>query len=289
MKARITKDVLDRSINTLLGIIHGISIDGLINNTEAVFLDNWLAEHTYLIDKHPFTELFPLISDAVNKQALDEELKLDIVWLCEKLTSKEFYSEITAGIQKLHAIIGAIASDDLITHDELMGLRRWLEEHDYLKTVWPYDEIDSLVTNVLSDQVVTASEAELLNRYFSDFTSLLDDNTITNPPVLSGTTLAGLCATCPNIEFKGKVFTFTGESAKFSRSELAEIIIGLGGEFNPNVTKKTNFLVVGASGSTEWAYSCYGRKVEKAVELRKMGLPIVIVHENDLHDAIADI
>lgn len=32
----------------------------------------------------------------------------------------------------------------------------------------------------------------------------------------------------------------------------------------------------------------YGRKVERAVELRKNGHSIVIVHENDIHDAVAD-
>lgn len=30
-----------------------------------------------------------------------------------------------------------------------------------------------------------------------------------------------------------------------------------------------------------WAFSCYGRKVEKAVQLRKDGSQVIIVHEND--------
>jgi len=54
------------------------------------------------------------------------------------------------------------------------------------------------------------------------------------------------------------------------------------------VTRRVNYLVVGADGNPCWAYACYGRKVEKTVALRKKGSAILIVHENDVHDAIAD-
>lgn len=54
-------------------------------------------------------------------------------------------------------------------------------------------------------------------------------------------------------------------------------------------SKKVNYLVVGGEGNPCWAYACYGRKVEKAVELRRQGHPIVIVHENDFHDAVLDL
>ncbi len=49
-----------------------------------------------------------------------------------------------------------------------------------------------------------------------------------------------------------------------------------------------NHLVVGGDGNPCCSYACYGRKVEKAIELRKTGAEIVIVHEFDLHDAIED-
>jgi hypothetical protein len=62
----------------------------------------------------------------------------------------------------------------------------------------------------------------------------------------------------------------------------------LGGDVLNGVNAKLNYLVIGADGNPCWAYACYGRKVEKAVELRKKGKRIVIVHENDFHDALAD-
>ena len=41
---------LEKSINSLLGIIEGISVDSLINRTEVEFSNLWIAEHKELPD-----------------------------------------------------------------------------------------------------------------------------------------------------------------------------------------------------------------------------------------------
>ncbi len=63
----------------------------------------------------------------------------------------------------------------------------------------------------------------------------------------------------------------------------------LGGEVTTSVTKQVRYLIIGTDGNPCWAYACYGRKVEKAVELRKQGIRILIIPENDFHDAVADV
>jgi NAD-dependent DNA ligase len=83
-------------------------------------------------------------------------------------------------------------------------------------------------------------------------------------------------------------FCFTGESAKFTREQLFETVKRLGGTVVTALSGKVDFLVVGAEGNPCWAFACYGRKIEKAMELRKAGMRIVLVHENDFHDAVAD-
>lgn len=42
------------------------------------------------------------------------------------------------------------------------------------------------------------------------------------------------------------------------------------GIFNKNINQKTDYLLVGNDGKPYLEFSCYGRKVEKAIELRKM-------------------
>lgn len=49
-----------------------------------------------------------------------------------------------------------------------------------------------------------------------------------------------------------------------------------------------DFLVVGADGNPCWAFACYGRKVEMAIDYRKQGCKLLIVHENDFWDAARD-
>lgn len=279
---------LEKSVNSLFGIIEGISIDGAINSSEYGFLRLWLSEHAELQDRHPFNELVPVVQAAMADGVLTQEEREDIIWLCERLRSAEYYDKTTADLQRLHAILGGIVADGHISEEELRGLSSWLEDHDHLRTCWPYDEIGSLITAVLADKKIDEHEHKMLKDFFSEFIAVLDGRTIVSPSISEGATLVGLCAVCPEIEFDGSKFCFTGASTRYTRSQLVETVSRLGGEVVPSMSAKVSYLVIGAEGNPCWAYACYGRKVEKAVELRKSGVRLLIVHENDFHDAVAD-
>ena len=279
---------IDKSINSLLGIIEGIAIDSEINPSEINFLHLWLEDKLELRDRHPFNELIPVIEQALADRVLTDDEKNDIVWLCERLTSNEFYNQVTADIQRLHAVVGGIVADARISERELRGLSDWIDDHEHLRGCWPYDEIGSLVTTVLADKIIDEQEHEILFQYFSEFVSLLDSKTITAAPISEGKSVVGLCAVCPEIEFIDRTFAFTGASARYPRRKLAETVSELGGHMAPGPGKKVDYLVIGADGNPCWTFACYGRKVEKAVELRKSGVRIMIIHESDFHDAVLD-
>lgn len=279
---------IEKSINSLLGIIEGITIDKSINASEVSFLNLWLREHEDLCNHHPYTELNPVVQAAINDGILTTEERDDIVWLCEKLRSTEFFDKTTADLQRLHAILGGIISDGKISEAELHGLSSWLQDHEHLRTCWPYDEVDSLITVVLRDKKIDDEEHALLKAFFSEFTALLDDRTITSPVISENGNVIGLCAVCPEIEFAGSKFCFTGASSKYTRATLTSTVERLGGAVTPTLNKQVRYLIIGADGNPCWAYACYGRKVEKAIELRKQGVRVLIIHENDFHDAVAD-
>ena len=109
------------------------------------------------------------------------------------------------------------------------------------------------------------------------------------PTLLEGGTVVGLCAVCPEIEFQEKFFCITGASYKYRRSDFKRVLENLGAKVVNNVSQKLDYLVIGANGNPCWAYACYGRKVEAAVTLRREGSRLLLVHENDLHDAIVDL
>lgn len=282
------KSRVDKSINSLLGLVEGIAIDRVINPTEISFLQLWLDDHADVQNIHPYNELIPVINDALSDGVLSQEEYEDIVWLCQKLRSTEYFDQTTADLQRLHAVLGGIVADGHISEEELNGLSTWLQDHESLKKCWPYDEIDSLVSVVLQDKKIDNEEQKLLHDFFSEFISIMDDKTITSPVINENQKIIGLCAVCPEIEFENSKFCFTGASSRYTRSTLIATVERFGGEVSSSVNKKVQYLVIGADGNPCWTYACYGRKVEKAVELRKQGIKIQIIHENDFHDAVAD-
>ncbi len=282
-----TKSRLDKAVNSLLGILEGITADLKINEIECGFLVDWLEENQEYVVHHPFNELIPVVSEALSDGVLTNEERSDIIWLCEKLKSPNYYDIITADMQRLHALLGAIACDGEINESELNGLSAWLNEHEHLRRCWPYDEIDSLVTAVMSDKKISERENLVLQAFFSEFV-IGDNRTLVQPLRQEAVMVYALCAACPEIIFKESLFCFTGASIKYSRKQFHEIINNLGGNVANSVTPKLDYLVIGAEGNPCWAYACYGRKVEKAVELRKQGNKLLLIHEHDFHDAVLD-
>ena len=283
-----TRSRLNKSINTLLGIMEGVALDGVINATELEYLDAWIAEHRDVESLHPFSELLPVIRESIADGKLDDEERKDLKWLCDKVRSTDYYDTMTADMQRLHAVLGGVVSDGEIAAEELRGLRAWLEEHEHLKTLWPYDEISSLITGVLADGRIDNAEHDLLRAFFGEFVMSDATNVVASTADASTLGVAGICASCPEIEFAGMKFCFTGGSSRYTRDELFDTVRRLGGTVTNSVSGKLNVLVVGADGNPCWAYACYGRKIAQAMQLRKSGARILVVHENDFHDAVAD-
>lgn len=284
------KGRLDKSVNSLLGLLEGIAIDGHVTRGEIAILRMWLADHQDVAGRHPYSELVPVLTAAVADGVLDSEEREDLLWLCRRLKSTEFYDMVTADLQRLHALVGGIASDGSITTEEMRGLSDWLAEHEHLRTCWPYDEIQTLTTKVLDDRRIDEAEHRMLLDFFTEFLAVLDEQTIVRPAVFDGpgNTIGALCAVTPELTFAERTFCFTGASGRYKRAEFENLVHRLGGEVLPGVSAKLDYLVIGAEGNPCWAFARYGRKVEKAAALRRKGVRVVIVHETDFHDAVLD-
>lgn len=281
--------VVSRELATLSGILKGIQIDGAVEPAEFREVTEWMKRNQQFERKHPFGEIFTVLVNALADGVLTDEEIADIVWLCDKYIGEGGYFDgITADIQQLHGILAGIAADGCIQKSELVGLRDWMEENDHLKSCWPYDEIEAVICHVLKDGVIDQQEHATLLHFFSEFVKSEDHRAIDIPENLERISIQGICSVCPDIAFSERVFCFTGSSARMTRKKIAEIVIAAGGQFSQSLTKSVEFLVIGAEGNPCWTFSCYGRKVEQAVELRRSGHPVVLVHENDFWDAALD-
>lgn len=274
---------LQKTLNSLKGIIKGIGLDGKVSEEEVLRLKHWLEINAEFKDKHPFTEIFPALSKILSDGVISEEELKDLTWLVDKLTADTtFYDFGTAAIQELHGLMMGILADGKISTEEIDGLSRWIDANTQYKTLWPYDEIESVVTSVLTDKVVDEAEQQKLQELFQEFTAWPHHKTLN----LETLPLSGICALTPDIVFPEKVFCLTGESSRKPRAEIAQTIADKGGKYWDNLTLKTDYLVVGAAGNPCWAYACYGRKIEAAVKNRVKGSKTLIVHENDFWDSI---
>ena len=83
----------------------------------------------------------------------------------------------------------------------------------------------------------------------------------------------------PAITFPGMTFLFTGTCAFDTRSQCQVAIETLGGINSGSVTKSLNYLVLGTYVTDSWAHETFGRKIEKTMEYRDSGVPLVIVTE----------
>jgi hypothetical protein len=284
------KSEAHKAFNSLRGIIDGISLDTKINQKEIDELDKWCDKHEFLAKKNPFNDLITNVQVIISDNIITEEEVEDMKWLCNKFEDGfDFYDKFTSDLQRLQGICHGILADGVVKDDEVIALNDWLNAHNHLSTYYPYDEITSLITEVLEDGIVDKEEKKLLKKYFNEFVNLNDaelQEQINND--VKDVRIGGICAIAPEIKFIDNQFCFTGTSERSSRSEIAKTIEEYGGKYVNSVSKKTNYLIVGDDGNPCWAYACYGRKVEKAIKLRKEGEQIIIVHENDFWDEIED-
>ncbi|GMA50189.1 hypothetical protein GCM10025857_15460 [Alicyclobacillus contaminans] len=290
-KKYMGKAEFEKALHTLMGIIEGIKADARINPMEIEELQNWCLLQSAHQSKYPFKEVVPMVRASIADGIMTEDEIEDIRWLCTMyLNENPYFDAITSDIQVLHGLLHGILSDGVINVKELEFLRDWLEETEHLESVYPYDEVYSLVFQVLRDGRIDPEEERLLKGFFAEFIDLRTSYNLHQGEIEAikrEMNINGLCALAPDIQVQDRVFCFTGESGGMKRADIQKVVIEHGGRFSNSVTVDTDYLVVGDQGNPCWAFSCYGRKVEKAVKLRKQGRRILIIHEVDFWDALA--
>lgn len=280
----------DKAINSLKGILMGINFDININDIEIQELDNWCQKHYDLINRNPFKEFMLLIRESIKNSSIRKDTLEDLYWLCQKYEHDSiYYNAVTSDLQTLQGICHGIISDGVVKDSEIFELDKWLDRNEHLISYYPYDEIKSLVTSILSDGKVDDDERKRLLAYFNEYSKI---ETVDIAQKIENETsnilISGICTIDPQVEFKGKSFCFTGIAKRSPRSELISVVNNLGGSYIDNVSKNTDYLIVGDNGNPCWAFACYGRKVEKAIELRKKGQKVSIIHEFDFWDFVED-
>ena len=283
----VSPAIMEKNLRTLVGILEGIKCDNVINDSEKGALLEWVSTISEYGTKHPYIDIISLLKEALLDNVLTQDEVDNITWVCNQYINKSgYYTAMTSGVQQLLGMVKGITMDNEINAEELEYLDSWLEENDYLKNTWPYDELYSLVTIIVQDGIVTAEEHSELLRFCK---AISGEHVDTSSQEFIETLRTGFYQIDPTIVIEEKTFCITGLSKKYKRREIAEKIELYGGYVVNNVSSKLDYLIVCDEKNNCWAFTCYGRKIEQAMKHRKNGLGLVIVHEFDLYDTFEDL
>ena len=263
-------------------------MDHEINPREHRELLDWIYSHERLGEKDvAFRELLKTLRQAIMDGKLEPDEMCDLRALCQRAKSGGGYYDWTAhAIQELHGILHGVVADVSINEAELRGLQTWLGTYEGLRGVWPVTEIESVVVKVLADNRIDEAEHRMMLHFFSEFAGNPEIKNALPALLPSELMVAGVCAVDPEIQMTGRIFCFTGISSKGPRRLFAETVTQHGGAFIDSIREDLDYLIIGDEGNPCWAFTCYGRKVERAVQMRRSGHRLLLVHERDFWDVL---
>lgn len=88
-----------------------------------------------------------------------------------------------------------------------------------------------------------------------------------------------LCQPAPAIRFTGSEFVITGKCVFGKRASVADEITKIGGLIAVHPTHSTKYLLIGHFASRDWIHESYGRKIERAMQLKAERTGIAIISE----------
>lgn len=254
---------LETNINTLYGIIKGITYDGIIDSNEIEKLKSWLEDNRLYKQYSLFNRIINKLEEILDDNIITEYERIELEKLVTSINSSKMYSESTLALQILNGILDGIVCNQKVNQKEIDNLNIWLKQNDYLKDVYPYDKILFEVSKVLEDGVLTEEESNYILSVF---------NEIVHPDFNID----------EKIDFDGKTFCLTGEFKTATKQEISKRLQDLGAIEKTGVSSKIDYLIIGGVGSDAWKFGKIGGKQAKAQELNEKGANIKIIDEDSL-------
>ncbi len=179
------------------------------------------------------------------------------------------------GINELIGLCMGVISDGFVDAKEVDFLKSWLEHHSAIAETWPANVLSERIDRILLDGI--ADEIER-----ADLTLLISRLTGVRPGVADAEQLATRLPVDdppPDVLFEGRSFHLTGNFIFGPKAICEAHIEAWGGVCQPQPDTGTDYLVIGALGSEDWAHSPYGREIEIVMNNRRQGAETAIISE----------
>jgi NAD-dependent DNA ligase len=194
------------------------------------------------------------------------------------LFKANFENNVSKAIDQLSGICSGILADGVVNEQEARFFADYVQKFAEYEPIWPFTDILDRVKRIFADGVCDAEEREELKLVMQALCGHKDD---VEAGMTRSTSLPFNTPLPTPVIFPERSFVVTGKFAYGPRRAVMDAINkldGIAGDSTP--TNETHYLVVGVFASRDWAHSNYGRKIERAVELREKGSGISIISED---------
>lgn len=177
-------------------------------------------------------------------------------------------------VDELIGLARGLIADGSINTAEVTFLEKWLvanlaiSHQPLIATL--YDRVRQILSDGDADPEECADLLAALTNFTAESTELGEAGKSSTLP---------LCNPAPTLRFEGANYCFTGTFTFGQRRHCEQATAARGAECG-SLTRKTDFLVIGAYATESWKHSSFGNKILKAAEMRASGIPIAIVAED---------
>lgn len=261
--------MLKKAINELDGTIRGLVSDHHINQEETAALQNWMDTYVACFQQSQFEELLRILKRSVEDKTISsQDLKKIDLFIKNFQLKRSAGNDATQAMQVLIGIVRGLLADEELNDEEILSLQKWMQSHKYLSGNFSFNKIEKKLSNILEDGIITQDEK---NELFEDLNLFIHPDR-----KAKGNTIV----------FEKMSFCLTGHFNKVSRSDISRMITENGGTIQANITKKTNYLLVGERGEKSTKFGKRSGKLSKALQLQQKGSEIKIISEAQLLHSI---
>lgn len=269
-----------RAFNGLRGILNGVVADQRLNEKELLFLDAWLQSQQYLARDADVLRILTRVGDIVAGGQISPPELADMLADIERFIDikSEDDQEAKGQIDELKGFLNGVASDGVLNDQEITALSTWLDRHQTIRASWPASIIIERLDHILEDGIITEDEREDLLQTLQRIAASDPDG---NRFAVEGSTEVW-GDRIDEVNIKGATFCLTGDFVSGDRGTVETMLRLKGAGISSGVNKGVDYLVIGTLASRDWLYTPHGRKIEKALLLRREGAVVTIITERTL-------
>jgi len=244
-------------------------------------LDAWLKSQQSLAEDEDAVNILAHVGDILEQGAIGKDaLQKMQVYLEEILASRDsgLPNELTR-LDELGGFLSGVASDGVLNDQEIEAMSTWLKANESVQDLWPASEIAGRLERLPEDGIVSDEEREDL---LQAVTRIAAASVVGSSAAYEHAATEFWEEQVDSLTLAGATYCLTGDFVSGDGNTVDTRLRCHGADTKPNLNSDVNYLVIGTLASRDWLYTSHGRKIEKALLLKRQGAHITIITERTL-------